>query len=273
MPIPAEMTMSFDTYCVLWQFPGWADVLALPQAEKRARLRDPAVRAELEAAARTSRLSYLGDFANYRIGETVSPENEGLEGRRVGDLAAERGIGAFDCLVDIVLLDDCKTVLWPVRTDAPEDWERRRSAWADDDVMLGGSDAGAHLDRRLASHYQAAIVNEALHGRSIVSLERAVQMVTSLPAGLFGLRDRGALQVGNHADVVVLDPDRLGSGPIRRIADLPAGGVRLFTQPDGIRHVFVNGREAVVDGEPTGVLAGRVLRSGRDTDTVPADAR
>jgi N-acyl-D-aspartate/D-glutamate deacylase len=101
-----------------------------------------------------------------------------------------------------------------------------------------------------------------------VSLERAVQLITDVPARLFGLRERGRVAEGFRADLVVLDPETVDSGPARRVHDLPGGSMRLTAGSSGVARVLVNGVEAAVDGSPTGALAGTVLRSGRDTETV-----
>jgi N-acyl-D-aspartate/D-glutamate deacylase len=93
-------------------------------------------------------------------------------------------------------------------------------------------------------------------------------MMTDVPARLFGLRERGRLEAGWHADVVVFDPETIDAGPAKRVYDLPGGGLRLTATADGIRRVFVNGVETIVDGVATGALPGTVLRSGRDTESV-----
>ena len=79
--------------------------------------------------------------------------------------------------------------------------------WRDPDVLLGGSDAGAHLDRMLGSAYPTRFLADCLRGRRLVSLEEAVHLLTEVPARLFGLRDRGRLAIGQHADIVVFDPE------------------------------------------------------------------
>ncbi|HLN06995.1 MAG TPA: amidohydrolase family protein, partial [Acidimicrobiales bacterium] len=91
---------------------------------------------------------------------------------------------------------------------------------------------------------------------------------TDVPARLFGLRDRGRLAEGCYGDLVVFDPETIDSEPARRAWDLPGDSMRMTAGALGIKRVLVNGREAIVDGEPTGILAGTVLRSGRDTETV-----
>ena len=93
-------------------------------------------------------------------------------------------------------------------------------------------------------------------------------MLTRVPAELFGLRERGVVREGFHADLVLFAPTTVGAGELCAREDLPGGCSRLTTDSVGIRRVFVNGRTSIVDGTPTQELAGRVLRSGRDTRTV-----
>ncbi len=92
-------------------------------------------------------------------------------------------------------------------------------------------------------------------------------MLTSRPADLFGIADRGRLVVGNPADVVVFDPDTVGAGPLRRAHDLPAGSDRLVSDAHGIDAVIVNGvvvRSRGADEiDQSGRLPGRLLRHGR----------
>ncbi|HXY44339.1 MAG TPA: amidohydrolase family protein [Acidimicrobiales bacterium] len=271
MPVHAEMNMSLGTFCALWLIPGWSAIMSLPFEEKAAALRDPARREEMLAKAKGTPFSRLTHFATYHIGDTGNPANAELEGRRVGDIARERGQDPFECLCEIAIADDFRTVLWPTPgDDGDDDWALRRELWDDPDVMLGGSDAGAHLDRMMGSSYPTRFLADCLHGRRLVSLERSLQMMTDVPAQLYGLRERGRLQPGYHADVFVFDPETVGSGPARRVWDLPGESLRLTASSTGVRRVLVNGVVTVADGEPTGALPGTVLRSGRDTQTFAA---
>ena len=269
MPVFADNNMSLGTFCALWLIPGWHDILSLPKGEKLAKLRDPGVRDEMLRAAKGTVFERLADFSNYRIGDTVAPENKRFEGRLITDIAAELGLDPSDALVELTAVDDFRTVLWPLPVgDRDADWEARRKLWESDSVLLGGSDAGAHLDRMLGSPYPTRFLADTLRGRRLVPLERAVQLITDAPARLFGLTGRGRLVEGAFADVVVFDPATVDSGPAYRVYDLPHDSLRLTAEPTGVGRVFVNGRPAIVDGQPTGLLPGRVLRSGRDTDTV-----
>lgn len=273
MPVLVPMNMSFGSFCALWLMPGWGDILRLPGAEKRAALADPTVRRGMVERSQSEEAGVfrrLAAWDRYVVGDTYSPANDGLSGRVVGEIAAERGRDAFDTLVEIVANDDFRTVLWPMPTDNDEEtWRLRRAVWDDPRVMLGGSDAGAHLDRMCGSSYTTRLLADCLRGRRLVSLERAVQMLTQAPARLFGLVDRGTVAEGNHADLVLFDPETVGSEPARLVEDLPGGAARLTAGSEGVARVYVGGVTTVEDDKATGATPGRVLRSGRDTHTVP----
>lgn len=269
MPVFADNNMSLGTFCALWLIPGWQEILSLPFDEKTAKLRDPAVREEMFRSAKGTVFERLADFSSYRVGDTASAQNKRFENRLITDIAAELGTAPDEALVEVAVADEYRTVLWPLpAADGDADWAARRELWDHPDVLLGGSDAGAHLDRMLGSPYPTRFLADTLRGRRLVSLERAVQLMTEAPARLFGLTGRGRLEAGALADVTVFDPATVDSGPPKRVYDLPGDSLRLIAEPVGVHHVFVNGRPTVADGKPTGFLPGRVLRSGRDTETV-----
>ena len=272
MPTLVPMNMSFRTHCALFLIPGWGDVMALPEEERMARLAEPAVRAMLDERARSKEAGVfrgLSRWGTYVIGDTYAAANEGCAFRRVDDIAAERGTAPFDTLLDIVLADDLRTVLWP-NTDDGEDrtWALRAAIWSDPRAMVGGSDAGAHLDRMCGSNYPTAFLGDCLRGRKLIPVEEAVHMMTSQPAQLFGLRERGLVEEGYAADLFVFDPETVASEPARLVHDLPGGTARLYAGSHGVVRVLVNGVETVRDGAPTGALPGTLLRSGRDTVSV-----
>ena len=274
MPVLVGMNMSFLNYCALNMLPDWGEVLGLPVPERMARLADPQTRAHLAERATSPDagvFTRLTGWGGYRIGDTFSPANHGLSGRTVAEIAAERGSGHFDTLVDIVVADELRTVLWPAPTDDDdESWRLRAEAWQSEHTLLGGSDAGAHLDRMCGAPYTTAFLGDCLRGRRLASLESAIHMLTDAPARLFGLRERGRIEQGWHADLVVFDPDTVDSGAMRMVEDLPGGSARLFADAVGVEHVLVNGESIVSEGRMTDARPGTLLRSGRDTDTVLA---
>jgi N-acyl-D-aspartate/D-glutamate deacylase len=272
MPTLVPMNMSFRTHCALFLIPGWGEIMGLPADERMVKLADPDVRALLDERARSKEAGVfrgLSHWGTYRIGDTYSAANEGCAGRLVSDIAAERGTTELDTLLDIVLADDLRTVLWPNTDDGDEKtWTMRAEIWNDPRAMVGGSDAGAHLDRMCGSNYPTAFLEDCLRGRKLVPVEQAIRMMTSQPAELFGLRHRGVVAEGYAADLFVFDPTRVGSEPARLVHDLPGDAPRLIAASNGVVRVIVNGTETVRDGAPTGAVPGTLLRSGVDTASV-----
>lgn len=275
MPMLGGLKMSFLDYCALHSMPGLKEVLGLPVSGRMAVFRDPASRQWVREKAETvtGALAALARWGRYEIGETVSPENAGLTGRTIAEIARERGQDEYETLVEILLHDGLATALWPIPSDDDDaSWKLRLQVWRDERAIIGGSDAGAHLDRMCGARYPTAFLGNVVRDRGLLSLEEAVHMMTDVPARLFGLRQRGRLEAGWYADVVVFDPKTIAPERIHTRRDLPGGTERLFAGATGIHRVLVNGREIVVDGKETGTLAGTLLRSGRDTETVEVGA-
>lgn len=274
MPIQVPMNMSFLNFCGLWLMPNWKDVMAGSVAERIQRLKDPDTRIKLlewSLSKEAGVFRRLADWADYIIGDTFAAENAGLSGRSVRDIAAERATSAFGTLLDIVIADELRTVLWPTPQDNDAlSWRMRAELWLDERAMIGGSDAGAHLDRMCGAPYPTKFLHDCLHGHKLISMETAVKLMTSDPAALFGLKDRGVLRIGAIADVVVFDPAIVGSQEPRLVTDLPGNSARLTADSVGMNHVFVNGVAILRDGVATGATPGTVLKSGRDTETVTA---
>ena len=197
--------------------------------------------------------SRLASWGRYMIGDTYSAANEGLKGQVVADIA-ERGQPSARSTrsLDIVINDDLRTVLWPLPSDSDlKSWQMRAEAWDHPLVMIGGSDAGAHLDRMCGAPYTTSFLADSLRGRQLVSLERCVQLMTQMPGrSSSACATAGVVREGYHADLFVFDPetvdDRRGQArrrPARRHE--PAVRRRDRRAP----HVIVNGTPIVADGD------------------------
>ena len=273
LPHSMRLRLSFESGAILDGLPGWREVFALPVAERAAALADPDTRRRLDAGAQSDEAGILRALAQWErlvFEETFAPENADAEGRTVGEVARARGAAPFDALLDVVVADELRTGLCPPFPENEADWTLRAETWRDPRVIVGGSDAGAHLDTMCGAVYSTSLLGDGVRARGLLSWEQAVRLLTDVPARLYGLRDRGRLVPGAHADIVVFDPDRIGHGPVRRRDDLPGGSSRLYADAVGMGHVLVNGVPIVSQGAFTGAVPGRVLRSGRDTRTVHA---
>ncbi len=265
LPHTMQLRLSFEHGAILDGLPGWREVFALPVDERIAALSDHDTRRRLDAGAQSDEagiLRHLAVWDRLVFEETFAPENAGLEGVAVGEVARRRGVAPFDALLDVVVADRLRTGLRPPIGESEADWALRAEAWLDPRAVVGGSDAGAHLDTMCGAIYSTSMLGDGVRARGLLSWEQAVHQLTDVPARLYGLRDRGRLVPGAFADVVVFDPTSIGHDPVRTRDDLPGGASRLYAEATGIGHVLVNGTEIVRQGSFTAARPGRVLRSG-----------
>jgi N-acyl-D-aspartate/D-glutamate deacylase len=274
LPHAMKIRLSFLTGFVLDGLPGWRDIMHLPVPERLAALADPQVRRRLNDGAQSKEAGMLRALANWErliIVETFAPQNADAIDHSVGEVAAARGGEPFDTLLDIVIADELRTGLTPAPFgDDAADWRLRAEVWRSPHAVIGGSDAGAHLDMMCGAIYTTSLLGHGVREHQVVTLEEAVRLLTDVPARLYGLAERGRITPGWHADLVLFDPATVDHGPERTRYDLPAGAPRLVADARGISSVLVGGVEVCRDGVATGALPGTVLRSGRDTQTVQA---
>ncbi|MCU1483991.1 MAG: aminoacylase [Actinomycetia bacterium] len=274
IPHSFGVRLSFASGFVLDAMPGWEAPMLLPRDEKLALFKDKAARDALNELAQApgNPMGTIANWGSKTIFDVVAPENEQYVGRTVAEIAAEQGRDPWDALVDIVLADELLTSFGIVMPpDSDDDWKARLDVWRDGRAVIGASDAGAHLDLLASFNYATVLLGTAVRERQLLSLEEAIHLITDVPAQLYGLVDRGRLQEGWNADVVVLDPAKVQSDDIAMRFDLPGGAGRLYAGASGIDHVLVNGQAIVRDGALTETRSGTLLRSGRDTRTASLD--
>ena len=270
-PMPAESRLSFESGFLLDTLHGWSEPMALSNEEKLALLSDPERRSELnENAQKPSAFRGVARWERLTVGEVTKQDLKHLEGRSIGDIAEELGKTPWEALCEIVVEDDLKTGLYPPAAgDNEESWALRQALWNDERCLIGASDAGAHLDFLATFNYSTYLL-AAARDRNLLSLESAVQKLTDAPARLYGLKDRGRIEEGWCADLVIFDANEVAPAEIEVREDLPGGAWRLYSEAVGVHHVFINGEQAVLDGQFTDARPGTLLRSGRDTESVTA---
>jgi N-acyl-D-aspartate/D-glutamate deacylase len=246
---------------VFFRFPVWRRVLETPVSEWRALFRQPDFRAEFRATVGGSAL-FTGDASPLRVHAVGSPAFEPFVGQTVAAVARAVGKNIVDAFFDLALDDDLKTkfTVATVNTDAAAVAE----IFTHPQVLLGLSDAGAHLTLFCEAGQTSRLLGHWVRERQALSLEEAVRRITSMPADLFGLADRGRLAPGLAADLVVFDPATIAAHAPELVSDLPDGSPRLVQRATGIAWSFVNGRAVVSEGRvpasPDGPPPGHVLR-------------
>jgi N-acyl-D-amino-acid deacylase len=258
---PLRFAMSMAAPFILNVNPSFGDLLSQSPEARREAYADPAWRAKA-----ADQWGSAGSFATPRwetFSIAESSAHPELIDRPVVDVAAERGSHPFDVLLDLAL-DEPDLALRFACTIANDDEVEVTALLHDPHMVLGLSDAGAHLSQICDAVQATDFLGPWVRDRRLMGLEEAVRRLTGAQADLLGLADRGRLFPGAWADVVVFDPATVAPGPIRRLADFPAGSERLTAdRPVGVRHVLVNGVPIRLDGvQDVTARSGQLVRPG-----------
>jgi N-acyl-D-amino-acid deacylase len=195
-----------------------------------------------------------------RCERVTRPESERFVGMTVTEIAVMLGEGRdeLDAFIDVSLGDDLGAQFSLAAPDNPNHRAAVATLVQDPLLMPGSSDGGAHLLSFCGADYTTRLLTE---WDDILSIEAAVARISGLPARAQGLTDRGVIQAGLAADLLVIDRDALGTTETPRyVADLPANSGRYVIDATGYRMVIVNGEPLLRDGVPTGATPGQILR-------------
>ena len=199
-------------------------------------------------------------WENTKVKEATNPALKAVEWQTVAEIAAERGVAPLDTFFDLALEDDLALDYMLPLLDINE--ERVAKKFSDPRTLIGISDGGAHVDMLCNAGYPSYLLGRFVREKQALTLEYAVQRITSEPAQYFGITDRGMLRPGLAGDITIFDMSTVGSPERPEIRhDLPGGGRRLVTQAEGIQYTIVNGQILYEGQRHTGVLPGQVLRT------------
>jgi N-acyl-D-aspartate/D-glutamate deacylase len=240
------------------EMPAFRDTLTLPPAEREQRLFDTRVRDDMRKqwADTGGRHIVFGWDAIKVARADHHPEWVGL---RVPELRDLLGVpDELEAFLDTSLAEDLHLVFTLAGSGRrPRANPAVAEIVAHPLTMPGSSDAGAHLSSYCGVDYTTRLLTEYVP--DALPLETAVARLTSVPAALYGWRDRGVIRESAHADLVLWDPARLAAGGTRWVEDFPAGGGRFVVDAEGYLALVVNGAIVRRDCTDTGARPGRVL--------------
>jgi len=202
----------------------------------------------------------FGNWERIHVHEVRSPALKALEGRSVAEIAREQGKDGVDAFLDLTLQDDLDVEFTMASFNTRVD--RMREILNDKSVLVALGDGGAHVDMLCDAGYPTYLLGTWVRERQALTLEEGVRRLTSDPAEVFGITDRGRIAPGLAADVAIFDASRIGStNRGERRFDLPGGAKRMVMPSRGVEYTVVNGAVTWEDGKVTGATAGQVLRS------------
>ncbi len=241
--------------------PCWKPAFDRPVEEQMRFYRDEKFRAEFRKEMEAPKV-FLGKWERVVIHQVGNPELQPLIGKTVAEVAQQRSKDGIDTFLDLCIEDNLQLEYTYELFNADED--RIPELITHDQVMIGLSDGGAHVDMLCDAGYCTYLLGTWVRERQAMSLEHAVKRITSEPAAFYGMTQRGRIQQGLAADLAIFDLNTVGSkkrGEMR--SDLPGGGRRLVMPAEGVQHTVVNGTVLYEDKRHTGALPGQVLRSGQ----------
>jgi N-acyl-D-aspartate/D-glutamate deacylase len=231
-----------------------------PVAEQTRIYADPTFRAAFRDAYTRAGKAFNGQWQQIEVCKIKSPDHQSWLGKRITDLSKGEQKDPLDTFFDLAIADELGTEF----SMAVLNFEPAllREVITDPRVMIGLSDGGAHVDMLCNTGYPTYLLGTWVRERQAMSWERAVQRLTSEPAQLFGLSDRGVIAEGKAADLVIFDPRTVAAGDKEMLYDLPGGEGRFVQRAEGVQWVVVNGVVLFANGQHSGMLPGQVLRGG-----------
>lgn len=247
-------------------YPAYREIAHLPLAERVTEMRKPEVRERIlndKPASDGHPLMFAAQAWNYMFPLGDPPNYEPSPEDSIGARAAARGVSPLEEAYDRLLDDDGHAMLLVTLANFRDNsLDTVAELIQRDDVILGLGDGGAHYgmicDASFPTYMLTHWVRDRPSGR--LSVQRVIQELTSVPARIAGLADRGRLAVGYKADVNVIDADALRLHQPTVKADLPAGGRRLDQTADGYVATIVAGEVISENGVPTSALPGKLIR-------------
>ena len=182
---------------------------------------------------------FLGNWRHIEVGQTTHPENQRLEGQNIQALADQQGLDPVDVFLDLALSEDLGTHF--VGKFFNNNDEGVAPSLKHPASVITLSDAGAHLSYMCDAGFGLYFLSHWVRDTGHFTLSEGIRKITSEPADRFRIPERGRLQVGLPADMLLFDPTTVGiSKPLPR-QDLPGGGSRMIRTATGVHGVWVNG--------------------------------
>mgnify|MGYP003387117095 CR=1 FL=1 len=268
---PNDLRFMLDDFNLFDGNGAWRNVTIGDVDTRLEKMKDP----ELRTAVRDdydhgSAPFVTGPVADIIVDSVVNEANKIYVGMTIAELGASMGKHPSDAMLDLAISERLKTVFYVVPFNYDEGLlnEILQNEW----TVPGLSDGGAHTKFLNYGRYPTNMIETLVRERGSYTLEEAHYRLAAMPAKAAGFTDRGTLEVGRAADIVIYDYENLKVLPSEIVHDLPGNEWRYVERAEGYRFTMVNGEVIFIDGECTGATPGKLLRHGQARKTSSAAA-
>ena len=240
--------------------PAWIELRKLDFDGRLKAIRDPDTRRRLIDEVKGQNEAVINGMKRwFYMGDGARPRYTHELNQSLADLAKEAGEHPVETWLRITDQSDGKALfhMRGFNVDLDKLAELIQTEWA----MPGLGDAGAHVSQMIDSGWSTFILSHWHRDSGLYSIQEAVRRISSVPAIVLGLEDRGTLKVGNKADINVFDISKLEERMPEIVHDFPFGAPRFIQRAAGYRATLCNGKVVLRDDELTGEIGGSVIRN------------
>lgn len=257
---PFEMRYTLNDAQCFDEFPTWKAAMFSPVEVRKQMFADADCRRKLRAEAIEDKSPsvFPRRWDVIYVDRVKLDKNKKLERQTVADIARVEGKDGLDVFLDLALEEDLETRFVHITTQG--DPNAVCEILKHPAIMIGQSDAGAHMGYDARFGYCTAFLGRWVRDHGIMPLEEAVSRLTFRVASVFGLSDRGLVRPGMAADLAVFDPATINTLEPEYVQDLPGNETRMIQRAAGVHHTVVNGEVVIESGAATGACPGRILR-------------
>jgi N-acyl-D-amino-acid deacylase len=241
------------------EFPTWKNLMFLPVEVRKQAFADADTRTKLQGELDNLRLTNFHKRWDIpKVEKCFKPENQKYVGKTIAEMAAMRHQAPIDAFLDLALDENLETIFWNANNGG--DWNAMGEILRSPYVLIGTSDAGAHVLFGADFGYGTILLGLWVRERQVMSLEQAIHKLTFHPASIFGLQGRGLLRPGYAADITIFDPKSIHAEEPEWATDFPANTKRMIQKSVGLHYTIVNGTVINDRGRMTGDLPGQIMR-------------
>jgi N-acyl-D-amino-acid deacylase len=258
-PRPVKMYYDLRTPSLCGEMPSWRPAFNRSREEQVALYRSDRFREQFRDDLQARRGAFFnGQWDAVTVAKVTRSEHKPLLNKSIREIAELQGTDPVNAFLDLAIAENLELGITVQLINA--DQSAVAKLIKRPEVMIGLSDAGAHVSQHCEAGSPTYMLREWVYNNPVMSLETAIKRVSAEPADFLGLSNKGRIRPGMDADLVVFDPASVGTKPLEWVNDLPGGAPRLIERSQGIMWTIIGGQVVFAHNEYQGVKPGQILR-------------